>query len=104
MTYFKFEANGPVKEELTEREVDILQTSLLNLAAMTNAIVVGQGLMLNPPDDGKIGITFAYVDSISEEKEQEIVDAFLRKINTFFKMSNLDLTFELANAKVSKLK
>ena len=37
MTYFKFEANGPVKEELTEREVDILQTSLLNLAAMTNA-------------------------------------------------------------------
>ena len=102
MTYFKFEANGPVKEELTEREVDILQTSLLNLAAMTNAIVVGQGLMLNPPDDGKIGITFAYVDSISEEKEQEIVDAFLRKINTFFKMSNLDLTLELANAKAIK--
>ena len=102
MTYFKFEANGPVKEELTEREVDILQTSLLNLAAMTNAIVVGEGLMLNPPDDGKIGITFAYVDSISEEKEQEIVDAFLRKINTFFKMSNLDLTLELANAKAIK--
>ena len=102
MTYFKFEANGPVKEELTEREVDILQTSLLNLAAMTNAIVVGQGLMLNPPDDGKIGITFAYVESISEEKEQEIVDAFLRKINTFFKMSNLDITLELANAKVKE--
>ena len=102
MTYFKFEANGPVKEELTEREVDILQTSLLNLAAMTNAIVVGQGVMLNPPDDGNIGITFAYEDKLSEEKEQEIVDAFLRKINTFFKMSNLDLTFELANAKASK--
>ena len=102
MTYLKFEANGPVKEELTEREVDILQTSLLNLAAMTNAIVVGQGLMLNPPDDGKIGITFAYVESISEEKEQEIVDVFLRKINTFFKMSNLDLTLELANAKAIK--
>jgi len=102
MTYFKFEANGPVKEELTEREVDILQTSLLNLAAMTNAIVVGQGLMLNPPDDGKIGITFAYEEKLSEEKEQEIVDVFIRKINTFFKMSNLDLTLELANAKASK--
>ena len=102
MTYLKFEANGPVKEELTEREVDILQTSLLNLAAMTNAIVVGEGLMLNPPDDGKIGITFAYVESISEEKEQEIVDVFLSKINTFFKMSNLDLTLELANAKVKE--
>ena len=85
MTYFKFEANGPVKEELTEREVDILQTSLLNLAAMTNAVVVGQGVMLNPPDDGKIGITLAYEKSLSEEKEQEFVDAFVRKINTFFK-------------------
>ena len=102
MTYLKFEANGPVKEELTEREVDILQTSLLNLAAMTNAIVVGKGLMLNPPNDGKIGITFAYEEKLSEEKEQEIVDVFLPKINTFFKMSNLDLTLELANAKASK--
>ena len=102
MTYFKFEANGPVKEELTEREVDILQTSLLNLAAMTNAVVVGQGVMLNPPDDGKIGITFAYVESLSEEKEQELLDLFLSKINTFFKMSNLDLTLELANAKANK--
>ena len=102
MTYLKFEANGPVKEELTEREVDILQTSLLNLAAMTNAIVVGKGVMLNPPDDGKIGITYAYEEKLSEEKEQEIIDVFLRRINTFFKMSNLDLTLELANAKASK--
>ena len=99
MTYFKFEANGPVKEELTEREVGILQTALLNLAAMTNAVVSGQGVMLNPPDDGKIGITLAYEENLSDEKEQEFVDLFLRKINTFFQMSNLDLTFELANAK-----
>ena len=102
MTYLKFEANGPVKEELTEREVDILQTSLLNLAAMTNAVLVGKGVMLNPPDDGKIGITFAYEEKLSEEKEQELTDLFLNKINTFFKMSNLDLTIELANAKASK--
>lgn len=102
MTYFKFEANGPVKEELTEREVDILQQALLNLAAMTNAVVVGQGVMLNPPDEGKIGITLAYEENLSDEKEQEFVDVFLRKINTFFQMSNLDLTFELANAKASK--
>ena len=99
MTYFKFEANGPVKEELTEREVGILQTALLNLAAMTNAVVSGQGVMLNPPDEGKIGITLAYEENLSDEKEQEFVDLFLRKINTFFQMSNLDLTFELANAK-----
>ena len=102
MTYFKFEANGPVKEQLTEREVDILQTALLNLAAMTNAVLVGQGVMLNPPDEGKIGITLAYEENLSEEKEQEFVDVFLRKINTFFQMSNLDLTLELANAKVKE--
>ena len=102
MTYFKFEANGPVKEQLTEREVDILQTALLNLAAMTNAVLVGQGVMLNPPDEGKIGITLAYEEKLSDEKEQEFVDVFLRKINTFFQMSNLDLTLELANAKVKE--
>lgn len=103
MTYLKFEANGPVKEELTEREVDILQQALLNLAAMTNAVLGGNGVYLNPPDDeGKIGITLAYVESLSEEKEQEFLDIFLRKINTFFKMSNLDLTLELANAKVKE--
>ena len=102
MTYFKFEANGPVKEELTEREVDILQQAILNLAAMTNAVLSGNGVYLNPPDEGEIGITLAYVESLSEEKEQEFVDVFLRKINTFFQMSNLDLTLELANAKVKE--
>ena len=102
MTYFKFEANGPVKEELTEREEDILQSALFNLAAMTNAVVSGQGVMLNPPDEGKIGVTLAYIESLSEEKEQEFIDLFLRKINTFFQSSNLDLTLELANAKVKE--
>ncbi len=40
--------------------------------------------MLNPPDDGKIGITLAYLENLSEEKEQEFIDIFLRKISTFF--------------------
>jgi len=102
MTYLKFEANGPVKEELTEREVEILQTAILNLAAMTNALITGQGAMLNPPDEGKIGITFAFEAKLPEEKEQELIDSFIRRMNTFFKMSNLDFVFEHTNAKAKK--
>ncbi len=102
MTYLKFEANGPVKEELTEREVSILDNAILNLAAMTNAFITGQGVMLNPPDEGKIGITFAFEEKVPEEKEQELINSFLRKINTFFKMSNLDLVIEHTNAKAKK--
>ena len=60
MSYFKFEVDGSIKEDLTNREIDILQNTFLNLAAMTNALIVGKGVMLNPPDEGKLGITFAY--------------------------------------------
>lgn len=102
MTYLKFEANGPVKEELTEREVEILQTAILNLAAMKNALITGQGAMLNPPDEGKIGITFAFEAKLPEDKEQKLIESFLLQMNTFFKMSNLDFVFEHTNAKAKK--
>ena len=95
MTYFKVEVDGKDKAELTERETVILQNTFLNLAAMTNALLVGQGCMLNPPDEGKLGITFAYEESIGEEKEAELKDAFLNKLNVFFEMSQLDLLAEI---------
>ncbi len=92
MAYFKFVVDGPIKKELTAREVDILQNTFLNLAAMTNAIITGVGVMLNPPDEGELGITFAYPEEISKEKEAEVRDSFLKRLNVFFEMSKLDLT------------
>ena len=92
MAYIKFVVDGPIKAELSEREINILQTSFLNFAAMTNAIITGVGVMLNPPDEGELGITFAYPEEISKEKETEVRDSFLRRLNMFFEMSKLDLT------------
>ncbi|MCM3390146.1 hypothetical protein M3649_18790 [Ureibacillus chungkukjangi] len=51
--------------------------------------------MLNPPDEGKLGITFAYPEAISVEQEEEIKDVFLKKLNVFFQMSNLELIAEI---------
>ncbi|WP_110561294.1 hypothetical protein [Ureibacillus chungkukjangi] len=62
---------------------------------MTNALIVGKGVMLNPPDEGKLGITFAYPEAISVEQEEEIKDVFLKKLNVFFQMSNLELIAEI---------
>ena len=95
MSYFKFEVDGPLRPSLTEREVDILQTTFLNLAAMTNALIVGKGVMLNPPEEGKLGITFAYPEEISVEKESEMKEAFLKKLDLFFQMSKLELSAEV---------
>lgn len=94
MAYFKCIVDGPIAQELTEREVIILQNTFLNLAAMTNALIVGQGVMLNPPDDGDLGIVFAYPEAIPAEKETEVKEAFANKLNVFFEMSNLALTTE----------
>jgi hypothetical protein len=95
MAYFKIEVDGPMRPSLSGREIDILQTTFLNLAAMTNALIIGKGVMLNPPEEGKMGITFAYPEKLSEEKESEIKEAFLKKVNVFFQMSKLELTAEI---------
>lgn len=97
MSYIVVEVDGPVKPNLTEREVTILQNTILNLAAMTNALIVGEGVMLNPLDKGKMGITFAYPENISFDKENQIKDAFIKKLNTFFQMSDLELKAEITN-------
>ncbi|MEO4054791.1 hypothetical protein [Solibacillus sp. CAU 1738] len=97
MSYFKFEVDGESKNTLTEREEKIIQNAILNLAAMTNALLIGKGVMLNPPDEGKLGITFAYPEAISAEQELEIQEALIKKLDTFFQMSELTLATTLKN-------
>jgi hypothetical protein len=104
MAYFVVEVDGPVKQELSKREVDILQMTFLNLAAMTNALITGQGVMLNPPDEGKLGITFAFPEKITSQQEEELKEKFITKLNNFFVMSKLDLTAEIANLVTSENK
>lgn len=97
MSYIIVEVDGPIKQELTERETRILQMSFLNLAAMTNAQITGQGVMLNPPDEGKLGITFAFPEKITIEQENTLKEHFIKKLNTFLQMSELNLTAEVTN-------
>ncbi|MCM3721525.1 hypothetical protein [Solibacillus isronensis] len=54
MSYFKVIVDGNSKQGLTERE-----QLILHFSTMTNAIITDAGVMLNPPDEGTIGITFA---------------------------------------------
>lgn len=91
MTYFKVVVDGQAKEQLTAREQVILQNAILHFSAMTNALVVGVGVMLNPPDEGQMGITFAYPEPIDNEKETQIRESIVRKLNSYFTMCELDL-------------
>ena len=83
--------DGNSKQELTEREQLILQNSILQFSAMTNAIITGTGVMLNPPDEGTLGITFAYPEAIDADKEAEVRESIVKRLNGFFSMSNLEL-------------
>ena len=91
MSYFKVVVDGNSKQELTEREQLILQNSILQFSAMTNAIITGTGVMLNPPDEGTLGITFAYPEAIDADKEAEVRESIVKRLNGFFSMSNLEL-------------
>ena len=91
MSYFKVVVDGISKQELTEREQLILQNSILQFSAMTNAIITGTGVMLNPPDEGTLGITFAYPEAIDADKEAEVRESIVKRLNGFFSMSNLEL-------------
>ena len=91
MAYFKVVVDGVTKQQLTEREQLILQNSILHFSAMTNAIITGVGVMLNPPEEGTMGITFAYPEPITADKEAEVREAIVKRLNGFFAMSELDL-------------
>ncbi|MCH7321337.1 hypothetical protein LZ480_05475 [Solibacillus sp. MA9] len=97
MTYLKFEVIGHLQEHFTDRETTILQMAILNIAAVTNVLIFETGIMLNPPDEGAIGITLSCEWEVERAKEKEFCEAFICKINTFFQMSNLNLHMDLVN-------
>ena len=74
-----------------EREQLILQNSILHFSAMTNATITGTGVMSNPPEEGEMGITFAYPEAIGAEKEIEVRESIVKKLNSLFAMSKLEI-------------
>lgn len=57
---------------------------------MTNAIITGAGVILNPPDEGTIGITFAYPEALDAEKEVEVRESIVIRLNSFLLCQTLN--------------
>ena len=78
---------------LNPRERKMLQTTVLNFAAMSNALIVKEDVVLNPlePDNENIGIVLVYAKALDEEQIKAITDALSNRFTTYFKMSELNL-------------
>lgn len=76
---------------LTEREKIMLQTTILNFAAMTNAIITGEGLALNPLENDAIGIILVFPKALNSEVSTELMESLKNKLSNYFKMCNLEL-------------
>lgn len=76
---------------LTEREKIMLQTTILNFAAMTNAIITGEGLALNPLENDEIGIILVFPKALNSEVSTELTESLKNKFSNYFRMCNLEL-------------
>ncbi len=49
-------------------------------------VYVCQKVMLNPPEEGTMGITFSYPEPIAVDKETEVRGVIVKRLNNFFAM------------------
>ncbi|TYS55896.1 hypothetical protein FZC74_17715 [Sutcliffiella horikoshii] len=79
--------------DLNDREVNILEVFLLNLAAQSNASSTKMGMALNPLEklehDTVLHYRFAWQSSISEELYGEFKEGLERRYSVAFKMCDL---------------
>ena len=71
-----------------------------NLLLVTDENLKKAGLLekvLQPLEDEKLGVALAYQETLPEDKENELKDKLIRKINSFFKMCQLELHAKLIN-------
>jgi hypothetical protein len=86
---------------LDERTQKILNTAVMNFAVMTSALLVkskgrgGEGIALNPVEDCFCGVMMIYQQPIDEELAEEFKEGLERRLDTFFKMSEIDMTAEI---------
>ena len=82
---------------LNPRERKMLQTTVLNFAAMSNALIMKEDVVLNPlePDNENIGIVLVYAKALDEQQSKAITDALSTRFAAYFKMSELDLEAQI---------
>jgi len=82
---------------LNPRERKMLQNTVLNFAAMSNALIVKEDVVLNPleSDNVNIGIVLVYAKALDEEQSKAISDALTNRFTMYFTMSDLDLEAQI---------
>ena len=80
---------------LNEREKSILQTTALNFAAMTNALIVKQDMVVNPSVDEQIGATLIYPKALENDMIEKMKSSLETRFSNFFQMANIDLELQI---------
>jgi len=82
---------------LNPRERKMLQTTVLNFAAMSNALIVNEDVVLNPlePDNENIGIVLVYAKALNDDQSKAIAESLSNRFSAYFTMSNLDLEAQI---------
>lgn len=79
-------------DDFTERELKILEVLLLNLAAQANALVIKEGMAMNPlerKENELFSYQFAWQKAITEQQYEEFIEAVNRRYIQAFKMSEI---------------
>lgn len=83
---------------LNPRERKMLQNTVLNFVAMSNALILKEDIVMNPlePNNENIGVILIYAKSLNEEQCKTITEALSNRFTTYFKMSELDLEAQIS--------
>lgn len=78
---------------LNPRERIMLQNTVLNFVAMSNALILKEDVVINPleQDNENIGVVLVYAKPLNDEQSGAITQALSKRFITYFKMSELDL-------------
>ncbi|MFJ5790975.1 hypothetical protein ACIP9G_12935 [Lysinibacillus sp. NPDC093197] len=78
---------------LNPRERKMLQNTVLNFVAMSNALILKEDVVLNPLEQGNenIGVVLVYAKPLNDEQSEAITQALSKRFTTYFKMSELNL-------------
>ena len=81
--------------DLNEREKTIIQVTTLNFAAMTNALITGQSMVINPLEDESIGATLVYPKALDDELLEKMKQSLESRFINFSKMIKIDFEIHI---------
>lgn len=82
---------------LNQRERKMLQNTVLNFAAMCNALIVKEDVVINPLKEGNenIGVELVYPKPLAEDQSDAIKRSLSNRFSVYFKLSDLDLEAQI---------